>query len=102
LEAQSESATQISLPELYRISRQSPARFWGDKYPLSAQLDDMENLPGLTLYHRSHVAQFKVTELFKQGVPNEVESGVETAYQKIVDEINTISMVSGRRKYTCN
>ncbi|KAJ5741510.1 C6 zinc finger domain protein [Penicillium manginii] len=92
LEAQSESATQISLPELYRISRQSPARFWGDKYPLSAQLDDMENLPGLTLYHRSHVAQFKVTELFKQGVPNEVESGVETAYQKIVDEINTISM----------
>lgn len=98
LGGRSDSATQMSLAELYRISRQSPARFWGEKYPLSAQLDDMENLPGLTLYHRSHVAQFKITELFKQPVPSGVDSGIETPYQQIVDEINTISMVSERKK----
>ncbi|KAF9891359.1 hypothetical protein FE257_004215 [Aspergillus nanangensis] len=55
----------LSLTELYRISRQSPSRFWGEEYPATAQLDDMENLPGLTLYHRSHVMQFQITELFK-------------------------------------
>lgn len=95
LGAESDSATRLTLPELYRISRQSPGRFWGENYPLSAQLDDLENLPGLTLYHRSHVAQFKITELFKQGVATGVNPGEETPYQQVIDEINIISMVSG-------
>ncbi|KAL5362994.1 hypothetical protein BJX96DRAFT_111547 [Aspergillus floccosus] len=56
----------LTLPELYKISRQSPSRFWGDEYPATAQLDDMENLPGLTLYHRSHVVQFQITDLFTE------------------------------------
>jgi len=94
LRAESESATRLTLSELYRISRQSAARFWGESYPLSAQLDDMENLPGLTLYHRSHVVQFKITELFKQGGSTEVDSGNQTPYEKIIDEINIIAMVS--------
>lgn len=94
LRAESESATRLTLSELYRISRQSAARFWGESYPISAQLDDMENLPGLTLYHRSHVVQFKITELFKQGESTEVDSGNQTPYENIVDEINIIAMVS--------
>ncbi|KAJ5098928.1 hypothetical protein N7532_005929 [Penicillium argentinense] len=92
LGAETDSPARLTLSELYRISRQSPARFWGEKYPMSAQLDDMENLPGLTLYHRSHVAQFKITELFKQGVGAGTTLGEETPYQQIIDEINTISM----------
>ncbi|KAJ5160409.1 uncharacterized protein N7482_007413, partial [Penicillium canariense] len=82
----------LSLPELYRISRQSPARYWGGTYPMSAQMDDMENLPGLTLYHRNHVVQFQITELFKQGMPTEVPSGGKSPYQHIIDEINTIAL----------
>ena len=83
----------LSLPELYRICRQSPARFWGENYPMSAQLDDMENLSSLTLYHHSHVVQFKITELFKQGVADGV-SGAKSPFQQLIDEINTISLVS--------
>lgn len=83
----------LTLPELYRISRQSPARFWGDGYPVTAQLDDMENLPGLTLYHRSHVLQFKITELFKQGSPSENTVGTISPYQRLINEINTLSIV---------
>ncbi|KAJ5151960.1 hypothetical protein N7492_010255 [Penicillium capsulatum] len=83
----------LTLPELYRISRQSPARFWGDSYPLSAQLDDVENLPGLTLYHRSHVVQFKTTELFKSGWPVNVAPETEGfSYQWIINEIKTLAV----------
>ncbi|GKZ25059.1 hypothetical protein AbraIFM66951_000517 [Aspergillus brasiliensis] len=75
----------LSLAELYRIGRQSPSRFWGESYPTTAQLDDMENMPGLSLYHRSHVLQFKITELFRQGNPS-VKSGLD-----IISELNILS-----------
>lgn len=85
----------LELPELYRINRQSPSRFWGDSYSLSAQLDDVENLPGLALYHRSHVLQFKTTELFKSGCAANVawEGKGCPPYQWIIDEIQTLSVV---------
>lgn len=83
--------TELSLHELYRISRQSPSRFWGEAYPATAQLDDMENLPGLTLYHRSHVAQFHITEFCRQ---RRGSRGLGLSYRRIVDEIATISEVS--------
>ncbi|EPS32163.1 hypothetical protein PDE_07123 [Penicillium oxalicum 114-2] len=79
------------LAELYRISRQSPARFWGDSYTMTARMDDLENVAPLTLYHQSHILQFKITEQYKRGVPTEpLESGL-SAYQKLVDEINSIA-----------
>lgn len=86
----------LTLPELYRISRQSASRFWGEGYPLSAQLDDLENLPGLTLYHQSHVIQFKITELFNlgptvdrdiQGLPQHVQ------HRSLMNEINSLTTV---------
>jgi hypothetical protein len=84
-----ESEEELSLRELYTISRQSPSRFWGETYPATAQLDDLENLPGLTLYHRSHVVQFKITELYKQGIPR-----TPCPYGRIIEEILTIVDVS--------
>ncbi|KAJ5777431.1 C6 zinc finger domain protein [Penicillium odoratum] len=81
LGAETPSTGLLTLSELYRISRQSPARFWGETYPVSAQLDDMENLPGLTLYHRSHIIQFKITELFKRGPQTEEAIGVVSPAQ---------------------
>ncbi|KAJ5366556.1 hypothetical protein N7541_000497 [Penicillium brevicompactum] len=84
--------TALSLPELYRLSRQSPSRFWGDGYPMSSQLDDLENLPGLTLYHRSHVVQFKITEMFRHSAGPDIDFGEGSPYQKIVKEINTLSI----------
>ncbi|RAL08368.1 uncharacterized protein BO97DRAFT_354258 [Aspergillus homomorphus CBS 101889] len=75
----------LTLPELYRIGRQSPRRFWGDSYPATAQLDDVENLPALTLYHKSHVMQFKITELWRQG-----QQALEPSYRRLVDEITLI------------
>lgn len=93
LSAEKGDAANLTLPELYQISRQSPSRFWGEGYPMTAQLDDMENLPGLTLYHRSHVIQFKITELFKQREAADVDLGAEPPFQQIIDEINTISVV---------
>lgn len=95
LRADPENRLPLSLTELYRLSRQSPARFWGDEYPLGAQLDDQENLPGLTLYHHSHVVQFKITELFKHGTVPDAPPGEESPYLQIVDEINTLSVVRG-------
>ncbi|KAJ5946588.1 C6 zinc finger domain protein [Penicillium verhagenii] len=92
LGAESPSTGPLTLPELYRISRQSPSRFWGETYPISAQLDDMENLPSLTLYHRSHVIQFKITELFKRGPQFEETEGAISPYQDLIQEINTISI----------
>jgi hypothetical protein len=86
--------TALSLPELYRLSRQSPSRFWGDTYPMSSQLDDLENLPGLTLYHRSHVVQFKITEMFKHTSGPDISFGEGSPYQRIVKEINALSLVS--------
>lgn len=86
--------TALSLPALYRLSRQSPSRFWGDGYPMSSQLDDLENLPGLTLYHCSHVLQFKITELFKHGSGPDISSGEGSPYHRITKEINTLSIVS--------
>lgn len=83
----------LTLAELYRISRQSPSRFWGETYPMSARLDDMENLPALTLYHRSHVIQFKITEQFKRGAPTEATVDQVSPYQKIINEINVIALV---------
>ena len=84
------------LAELYRISRQSPARFWGDSYTMTARMDDLENVAPLTLYHQSHILQFKITEQYKRGVPTEpLESGL-SAYQKLVDEINSIATVRGK------
>ncbi|KAL2848426.1 hypothetical protein BJY01DRAFT_211993 [Aspergillus pseudoustus] len=74
----------LRLEDLYRISRQSPSRFWGDTYPATAKLDDLENLPGLTLYHRSHVLQFKITELVKRGHSGLVD---EDSYSHILAEI---------------
>ena len=93
LGAETPTTGPLTLPELYRISRQSPTRFWGETYPVSAQLDDMENFPGLTLYHRSHVAQFKITELFKHGPQLEETPGGISPYQHLVHEINTLSIV---------
>ncbi|KAA8643334.1 uncharacterized protein ATNIH1004_010101 [Aspergillus tanneri] len=81
--------TNLSLPELYRISRQSPSHFWGDGYPATAHLDDLENLPGLGLYHRSHVTQFRITELYRQHSFSDV--GVQSPFQQIVDEISAIA-----------
>ncbi|RAL02679.1 uncharacterized protein BO80DRAFT_443476 [Aspergillus ibericus CBS 121593] len=75
----------MSLSELYRIGRQSPSRFWGETYPTTAQLDDMENLPGLTLYHKSHVIQFRITELFRQSTPS------EKTCQDIIEELIMLS-----------
>ncbi|RAH39559.1 uncharacterized protein BO95DRAFT_328247, partial [Aspergillus brunneoviolaceus CBS 621.78] len=72
----------LSLAELYRIGRQSPRRFWGDSYPTAAQLDDIENQPALILYHRSHVMQFKITELWRQG-----QQTSEVSYRRLVDEL---------------
>ncbi|KAL2803128.1 hypothetical protein BJX63DRAFT_86247 [Aspergillus granulosus] len=78
----------LTLEDLYRISRQSPSRFWGEIYPATAKLDDLENLPGLKLYHRSHVTQFKITELFKRG-----SWGFhgKDSYSHILEEIVSIS-----------
>lgn len=90
----SDGSIPLTLSELYRISRQSPARFWGETYPMSAQMDDMENLPALTLYHRSHVLQFKITELFKREAPTEAAVDEVSPYQKLVDEMNVIALVS--------
>ncbi|KAJ5630796.1 uncharacterized protein N7484_010896 [Penicillium longicatenatum] len=92
LGAETPTTGPLTLPELYRISRQSPSRFWGKTYPVSAQLDDMENLPGLTLYHRSHVIQFKITELFKRGPQLEGTPESISPYQRLVHEINTLSI----------
>ncbi|OJJ97522.1 hypothetical protein ASPACDRAFT_1890146 [Aspergillus aculeatus ATCC 16872] len=75
----------LSLAELYRIGRQSPRRFWGDSYPTTAQLDDIENQPALILYHRSHVMQFKITELWRQG-----QQTSEVSYRRLVDELTLI------------
>ncbi|KAK1149802.1 hypothetical protein N8T08_003353 [Aspergillus melleus] len=85
--------TELSLPELYKISRQSPSRFWGETYPATAQLDDLENLPGLTLYHRSHVTQLHITEFYRQGLPSCLlrSAWAQNSYRQIVDEIATIS-----------
>lgn len=86
--------TALSLSELYRLSRQSPSRFWGHAYPISSQLDDLENLPGLTLYHHSHVIQFKITELVKHSSSPDIDFGEDSPYQRIAKEINTLSVVS--------
>ncbi|CAG8112763.1 unnamed protein product [Penicillium olsonii] len=100
--------TALSLTELYRLSRQSPSRFWGDGYPISSQLDDLENLPGLTLYHRSHVVQFKITEMFRHSAGPDTSFGEGSPYQKIVKEINTLAMeydtvlISAKRSPTCD
>ncbi|PWY80903.1 C6 zinc finger domain protein [Aspergillus sclerotioniger CBS 115572] len=75
----------LSLSELYRMGRQSPSRFWGEMYPTTAQLDDMENLPGLTLYHKSHVIQFRITELFRESAP------LEKNCEEIIDELIMLS-----------
>lgn len=85
----------LTLPELYRISRQSPSLFWGDSYSMSAQLDDVENLPGLALYHQSHVIQSKITELFRSGSTGNVASGTKgfSPCQLIVDELHALSTV---------
>lgn len=83
----------LTLAELYRISRQSPSRFWGETYPMSARVDDMENLPALTLYHRSHVIQFKITEQFKRGASTEATVDAVSPYQKLINEINVIALV---------
>ncbi|GFF35953.1 C6 zinc finger domain protein [Aspergillus udagawae] len=80
--------TPLNLENLYRISRQSPSKFWGGAYPAKAQLDDMENYPGLALYHKSHVVQFRITELFRQARST---SWNEASYQQIVDEIVKIA-----------
>ena len=84
----------LGLSELYRLSRQSPSRFWGDGYPISSQLDDLENLPGLTLYHRSHVVQFQITELFQHTSAPDMSFGDDSPYQLIASEMNTLSIVS--------
>lgn len=87
----------LTLPELYKISRQSPARFWGQEYPAAAQVDDLENLPGLSLYHRSHVIQFKITEHFSQGCMDEQELSTpweESLYKGLVDDLITTAEVS--------
>ncbi|KAJ5817260.1 hypothetical protein N7447_009493, partial [Penicillium robsamsonii] len=84
--------TALSLPALYRLSRQSPSRFWGDGYPMSSQLDDLENIPGLTLYHHSHVLQFKITELFKHSPGPNISFGEGSPCQRITKEISTLSI----------
>ena len=86
----------LTLPELYTISRQSPVRFWGEQYPASAQLDDLENLPGLNLYHKSHVIQFKITETFKRGHLNNpmYSSGSDVStLRSLMDELAAVSEV---------
>lgn len=85
----------LTLPELYKISRQSPARFWGAEYPAAARLDDLENLPALNLYHKSHVIQFKITELFRQdGVAIEKSTcWDDSPYKGLADELASASEV---------
>lgn len=66
--------------------------------PAKAQLDDLENYPGLALYHKSHVVQFRITELFRQarGTPWN-----EAPYQQTVDEIIRIANVRRGRSGPC-
>ncbi|KAF7172816.1 hypothetical protein CNMCM6106_006935 [Aspergillus hiratsukae] len=77
----------LDLGNLFRISRQSPSKFWGEAYPAKAQLDDIENYPGLSLCHKSHVVQFRISELFRQ----RSASWNEAPYQQIADEIIKIA-----------
>lgn len=88
----------LTLPELYRTSRQSASRFWGEEYPLSAQLDELENLPGLTLYHHSHVIQFKITELYHQRQATNMDTQGSFQYQRIINSINAVTSVRQLRQ----
>ncbi|CAI7591039.1 unnamed protein product [Penicillium glandicola] len=95
----------LSLSELYRLSRQSPCRFWGNGYPVSSQLDDLENLPALALYHRSHVLQFEIMEMFDD---SDISFGEDSPYQRVAKEINTLSieydtiLTSAKRSTSCD
>lgn len=89
----SDKSGPLTLPELYKISRQSPARFWGSEYPSSARLDDLENLPGLNLYHKAHVIQFKITELLRQESTPESTSWDDSPYKSLIDDLVTTSEV---------
>lgn len=82
--------TPLNLQNLFHISRQSPSKFWGEAYPAKAQLDDLENYPGLSLCHKSHVVQFRISELFRQ---SRSTSWNKASYQQIVDEIIKIANV---------
>lgn len=90
---QDHESSRLTLPQLYKISRQSPSRFWGAEYPAAAHLDDLENLPGLNLYHASHVAQFKITELFKQDRNMDQFSWDDSPYKQLIDELAATSEV---------
>jgi hypothetical protein len=53
----------LDLEQLHRYCRSSAARFWTDKYPVEARLDDCENSQALTFVHKCRVTQFKITEV---------------------------------------
>lgn len=55
-------APSLDLEQLHRYCRSSAARFWTEKYPIAARLDDFENSQALILVHKCRVIQFKITE----------------------------------------
>ncbi|OJJ48602.1 hypothetical protein ASPZODRAFT_1631609 [Penicilliopsis zonata CBS 506.65] len=85
----------LALPKLYKLSRLSSARFWGEQYPAAARLDDLENLAGLTLYHKAHIMQFKITDLFQKCTrSNDWFSHLPwdgTVYKQLMDDFLAIS-----------
>ncbi|KAJ5489334.1 hypothetical protein N7539_004224, partial [Penicillium diatomitis] len=92
----------LPLPELYRISRQSPARFWGESYSTAARIDDLENLVPLTLFHKSHILQFRITEQHKQGIPTHPSLDEVSPYQLLIDKINSLALESDTVLATVN
>lgn len=92
--------TDLTLTELYKASRLSGSRFWGESY--HAHLDDLENLPPLTLYHKAHVIQFKMSELFDQRRKSGMGFSSPLYFkslQHIVDELIVIADISSSKSH---
>lgn len=58
-----------SIHRIFAGSREALKDIWGDEYPATEALDDLQNRPAFDAYHEFHILRFQISEFRKWSIP---------------------------------
>lgn len=83
----------LQIDHLYTSSRFASQQVWGDRYPESAIIDDIENHAPLHMLHDNNLVRSRIWQLAK-AISEEKEKDVDDTKEGIWEELERIAQVS--------
>lgn len=78
-----------SIDAIFAKSRQAGQEIWGEDYPTSEALDDLQNRPAFDLYHKAHILRYRVT-CYRRSLTNSTEKDNYDANGQLSAEITAM------------